>query len=187
MDEETSSAAPIPVPANDQPPWKDTKLSLEQPYKDAKGAPIRRVYDIDDTGGWVYENPKVYEGQLGVQLQRIFEERGTTIWEDYTPEWINAVEDEQKDNIIEEEESGEEGEEDGDEAISTKKKPMTTAELAKLREDVIPNLLYVLLEGFYLHPLNVPQPSPHRIHSLARHPKRLPQIRHKDTRPINYP
>jgi len=169
MDEGASSATPIPVSANDQPPWKNTKLSLERPYKDAKGAPIRRVYDIDDAGGWVYENPKVYEEQLGGQLQRIFEERGTTIWEDYTPEWITAVEDEAKDNITEEDESGEEGEEgdDGDEAIATKKKPITTAELQKLREGVIPNLLYVLLEGPYLHPLNVPQPGPHRIHSLA--------------------
>lgn len=147
MDEGTSSAVPIPVPANDQPPWKNTKLSLERPYKDAMGAPIRRVYDIDDAGGWVYENPKVHEEQLGVQLQRIFEERGTTIWEDYTPEWIDAVEDEQKEKMTEEEESCEE--EDGDETIATKKKPMTTAELQKLREDVIPNLLYVLVKGFY--------------------------------------
>lgn len=188
MDEGTSSAVPIRVPSNNQPPWKDTKLSFERPYKDSKGTPIRRVYDIDDTGGWVYENPKVYEEQLGVQLQRIFEERGTSIWEDYTPEWINAVEGEQKDNITEEEESGEEGEgDDGDEATTTKKKPMTTAELQKLREDVIPNLLYVLLESLYLHPLNVPQPGPHRIHSLARHPKRLPQIRYGFPRPINHP
>jgi mediator of RNA polymerase II transcription subunit 17 len=149
MDEGTSSTAPIPVPANNQPPWKDTKLSLERPYNDAKGAPVRRVYDIDDTGGWVYENPKVYDEQLGVQLQRIFEERGTTIWEDYSPEWVDSVEDEQKENITEEEESGEEGEgDDGDEAIGAKKKPMTIAELQKLRENVIPNLLYVLLEGF---------------------------------------
>jgi Subunit 17 of Mediator complex len=187
MDEGTSSTTPIPVPANDQPLWKDTKLSLERPYKDAKGAPIRRVYDIDDAGGWVYENPKVYEEQLGVQLQRIFEERGTTIWEDYTPEWIDAEEDEQKEDITEEDESGGEGEgDDGDEAIVTKKKPITTAELQKLREDVIPNLLYVLLEGFYLHPLNVPQPSPHRTHSLTRHPERLPQVCYRSPRRINH-
>ena len=185
MEEGMSSTVPIPVLANDQPPWKDTKLSLERPYKDAKGAPIRRVYDIDDAGGWVYENPKVHEEQLGVQLQRIFEERGTAIWEDYTPEWIDSVEDEQKENTTEEEESCEE--DDGDEAIATKKKPMTTAELQKLREGVIPNLLYVLVKGFYFHPLNISQPGPHRIHSLARHPKRLPQIRHWPSRPINHP
>lgn len=112
------------------------RLSLEKPYKDANGVPLKTVYDISNEDEFIYEQPKSIDEQLGTRLQRVFEEHGNAIWDEYSPSWANETPDAREATTDEE---GEEDETD-EEPAEIKKKPMNVEELAKLRAEVIPTL-----------------------------------------------
>ncbi|CAG7848686.1 SubName: Full=Uncharacterized protein {ECO:0000313/EMBL:CCA73949.1} [Serendipita indica DSM 11827] len=124
--------------------WSRTKLSLEKPYKDANGSLIRNLLDISNEEEFIYEQPKSIDEQLGTRLQRVFDERGNTIWDEYTPQWL-----EDDSNAPEADDDTEEGEDEDEEEseekqVKTKKKPMKVEELAKLRSEVVPMLMQVV-------------------------------------------
>ncbi|KAJ4478166.1 subunit 17 of mediator complex-domain-containing protein [Lentinula aciculospora] len=64
-----------------EPKWKQTKLSLERPYKNDNGEPIPVLYDITPDGVLHYEPKETPTEVLGRNLQRIFEERGLDFFE----------------------------------------------------------------------------------------------------------
>ncbi|KAG8802634.1 hypothetical protein FRC17_006369, partial [Serendipita sp. 399] len=126
--------------------WSNLRLSLEKPYKDANGALLKKLLDVSNEEEFIYEQPKAIDELLGIRLQRVFEERGNTIWDEYTSNWAEddsdapAATDEVDDDEDEEEEE-EEGEQ-----TERKKKPMNVEELAKLRTEVVPKLMQALNE-----------------------------------------
>ncbi|KAJ3722876.1 subunit 17 of mediator complex-domain-containing protein [Lentinula raphanica] len=64
-----------------EPSWKQTKLSLERPYKNDNGDPIPVLFDIAPDGVLHYEPKETPAEVLGRNLQRIFEERGLDFFE----------------------------------------------------------------------------------------------------------
>ncbi|KIY74142.1 hypothetical protein CYLTODRAFT_416401, partial [Cylindrobasidium torrendii FP15055 ss-10] len=64
----------------DEPEWKQTKLSLERPYKDEEGNPIRTVYDVTDQG-YFYERKQTAPEKLRDNIKRIPAERGWDIFD----------------------------------------------------------------------------------------------------------
>ena len=123
--------------------WSKTKLSLEKPYKDANGSLIRNLLDISNEEEFIYEQPKSIDEQLGTRLQRVFDERGNTIWDEYTPQWLEDNSNAPDAAGDTDEGEDEEEEQTEDEEVKTKKKPMKVEELAKLRSEVVPMLMYV--------------------------------------------
>ncbi|PVG03680.1 hypothetical protein CPB86DRAFT_694910 [Serendipita vermifera] len=123
--------------------WSKIRLSLEKPYKDNAGVPLKKLLDISNDEEFIYEQPKSTDEQLGTRLQRIFDERGNSIWEEYTTEWLEEAEDAQEPS----EEDGDEEDEDEnqEEQENVKKKPMNVDELAALRTEVVPTLISQVL------------------------------------------
>ncbi|KAF8826793.1 hypothetical protein HHX47_DHR5000974 [Lentinula edodes] len=64
-----------------EPGWKQTKLSLERPYKNDNGEAIPVLYDITSDGILHYEPKETPTEVLGRNLQRIYEERGLEFFE----------------------------------------------------------------------------------------------------------
>jgi mediator of RNA polymerase II transcription subunit 17, fungi type len=131
--------------------WSKTRLSLEKPYKDANGVPLKKLVEISYDEEFVYEPPKSVDEQLGTRLQRVFDERGNAIWNEYDPQWAEST-----GAIPEvpssEEEDEEEEEEEQDEEQEVKKKPMNVDELSKLRSKVIPTLMQGSPFGCFICP-----------------------------------
>ncbi|KAG8801685.1 hypothetical protein FRC16_011321 [Serendipita sp. 398] len=125
--------------------WSNLRLSLEKPYKDTNGVPLKKLLDVSSEEEFIYEQPKSIDELLGTRLQRVFEERGNTVWDEYTPDW---AENESNTPVVndEVEEDEDEDEEDEGEQTERKKKPMNVEELAKLRTDVVPKLMQALNE-----------------------------------------
>lgn len=124
--------------------WSKTKLSLERPYKDASGIPIRQLWDITADEEFVYEKPKEIDEQLGTRIQRVFDERGNTVWDEFGPGTLDQSENEDMETTAggsDDEEPDEDDEEELEQDTTTKKKPMTVDELAKLRTEVVPDLM----------------------------------------------
>lgn len=120
--------------------WSNSRLSLEKPYKDPNGALLKKLLDISNDEEFIYEQPKAIDEQLGTRLQRVFDERGNVIWDEYTPLWGENPPDTQ--DVSEEDAEEDEGEESEDEdSYKVKKKPMTVEELAKLRIETVPTLM----------------------------------------------
>jgi len=120
--------------------WSKTRLSLEKPYKDASGVPLKKLVEISNDEEFIYEQPKSVDEQLGTRLQRIFDERGNAIWDEYDPQWAESTGGAPEVPSSDEDDEGEEEEEE-DEQKEVKKKPMNVDELAKLRSQVVPTLL----------------------------------------------
>jgi mediator of RNA polymerase II transcription subunit 17, fungi type len=119
--------------------WSKIRLSLEKPYKEIGGVPLKKLLDISNDEEFIYEQPKSTDEQLGTRLQRVFDERGNSIWEEYTSEWLEEGEDAR---VPSEEDGDEEDEEeDEEEKENVKKKPMNVDELASLRTEVVPTLM----------------------------------------------
>lgn len=114
----------------------NTRLSLEKPYKDATGALLKKIYDVSNEEEFIYEQPKSIDEQLGTRLQRLFDERGNAIWDEFSPQWEEDTPDARDGSTDEAEEEEGDEEEDGE----VKKKPMNVEELIKLRNEVIPTL-----------------------------------------------
>lgn len=119
--------------------WSNTRLALEKPYKDANGAPLKKLYDVSNEEELIYEPPKAIDEQLGTRLQRVFDERGNTIWDEFSPRWGEDALD-ANEGSTDEDEGEDEDEEDEEEHMEVKKKPMNVDELAKLRTEVVPKL-----------------------------------------------
>ena len=119
--------------------WSKTRLSLEKPYKDANGVSLKKLVEISYDEEFIYEPPKAVDEQLGTRLQRVFDERGNAIWDEYDPQWAEST------GAIPEvpssDEDDEEEEEEDEEQQEVKKKPMNVEELAKLRSKVVPTLM----------------------------------------------
>lgn len=122
--------------------WSKTRLSLEKPYKDANGTVLKKLVEISNDEELIYEQPKSVDEQLGTQLQRVFEERGNAIWDEYDPQWAEGTARDAASSDSEEEDEEEEEEEQQE----VKKKPMNVEELAKLRAEVVPTLMQALNE-----------------------------------------
>jgi hypothetical protein len=130
--------------------WSKTRVSLEKPYKGTSGGPLKKLvaFAPDEEYEPIYEEPKSTDEQLGTRLQRVFDERGNTIWDEYDPQWAESTgaipEAPSSDEGEEGEEDEDEGEDEDEDQQQVKKKPMNVDELAKLRSEVIPNLMWVL-------------------------------------------
>jgi hypothetical protein len=119
----------------------EIRLSLEKPYKDATGALLKKIYDVTNEEEFIYEQPKAIDEQLGTRLQRLFDERGNAIWDEFGPQWEEDTPDARDGSTDEADEDGED-EEDEEGAAQVKKKPMNVEELIKLRTEVIPTLQF---------------------------------------------
>ncbi|KAG6828400.1 hypothetical protein H0H92_008142 [Tricholoma furcatifolium] len=64
-----------------EPSFKQTKLSLERPYKDDNGDRIPVLFDISPEGQQIYEKKESSTKILGDNLRRIFIERGVDFFE----------------------------------------------------------------------------------------------------------
>jgi hypothetical protein len=126
------------MPSEDQKEWSNIQLSLEKPYKNATGALLKKIYEVSNEEEFIYEQPKSIDEQLGTRLQRLFDERGNSIWDEFSPQWEEDTPDARDGSTDEAEEGDEEEDEEG--TAEVKKKPMNVEELIKLRTEVIPTL-----------------------------------------------
>ncbi|KIM25596.1 hypothetical protein M408DRAFT_331134 [Serendipita vermifera MAFF 305830] len=126
--------------------WQNTRLSLEKPYKDANGTVLKKLVEISNDEEFIYEQPKSVDEQLGTRLQRVFEERGNAIWDEYDPQWAEGTGAAAAPEVASSESNEEDEDEDDEEQQEVKKKPMNVEELAKLRAEVVPTLMQALNE-----------------------------------------
>ena len=119
--------------------WSKTRLPLEKPYKDANGIALKKLVEISNDEEFIYEEPKSVDEQLGTRLQRVFEERGNAIWDEYDPQWAEGTGTARE--VASSDSEEEEEEEEEEEQQEVKKKPMNIEELAKLRAEVVPTLM----------------------------------------------
>lgn len=125
----------------EQPSWKQTKLSLERPYKDDKGERIPVLLDIAPDGVRVVEPPQDPTKLLGENLRRIFIERGVDFFE--RQDALRAIGDlsipqalDIKDDKVEPDQH--------EEVVS--KAHMNAEELFKMRMEIMPQLFTALGE-----------------------------------------
>jgi mediator of RNA polymerase II transcription subunit 17 len=135
-----------------EPAWRKLKLTLERPYTDDQGNPIRQLLDVTPEGQQIYEPyapvPLFICGgypliplsrapdpnkQLAENIRRVFAERGHDFFEkrDAASGRIDIG-----DSIA----LDDEPEETGAEATNLSTQPMTPEQLVKMRSDIIPRL-----------------------------------------------
>ncbi|KAH6914856.1 subunit 17 of mediator complex-domain-containing protein [Coprinopsis sp. MPI-PUGE-AT-0042] len=122
--------------------WRNLKLSLERPYKDDSGEPIRNVLDIEPDGTYIYEPKETADERLKSNLHRIFQERGHDFFD--KPEkrvTQGALATDNEDESADGEGKDDEASEDEDDA-----KPMTFTELQAMRMELVPQLYIALGE-----------------------------------------
>ncbi|KAF9075740.1 subunit 17 of mediator complex-domain-containing protein [Rhodocollybia butyracea] len=123
--------------------WKQTKLSLERPYKNDNGDLIPVLSDITPDGVLHYEPKETLSEVLGQNLQRILEERGLDFFDRIKdnfletgalPSAADKQEDDTKDTVSDDEDASNSG------------RTMTKDELYKLKMEVMPQLYVALGE-----------------------------------------
>jgi len=140
----------------EHPPWKETKLSLERPYKDHKGDPIPVLLDITQDGTQVFEtyvrsfccivrltnpiSPQDPTALLGENLRRIIIERGVDFFER-----LDALRTAGDESIPQPLDTNDDKIELDHREEVVSKAVMTPEELFKMRMDIMPHLLYVVL------------------------------------------
>ncbi|KIK68089.1 hypothetical protein GYMLUDRAFT_154807 [Collybiopsis luxurians FD-317 M1] len=122
-------------------PWKQTKLSLERPYKNDNGEPIPVLYDITPDGVLHYEPKETPSEVLGRNLQRILDERGQDFFERLKID-SGIVPSANSPDQQEEETNDAASDDEGDNSRHI----MTKDELYKLKMDVMPQLYIALGE-----------------------------------------
>ncbi|KAL4075817.1 subunit 17 of mediator complex-domain-containing protein [Scleroderma citrinum] len=125
-----------------EPAWKQTKLSLERPYRDDHGERISVLLDITSEGEQVFESPKNPTTLLGENLRRIFLERGLDFFDRQDDlriggELLVA-------QPLETAEHLNEGEEDA--GGNSTKASLTPEELFNMRKECVPQLFIALGE-----------------------------------------
>ncbi|KAF9268018.1 hypothetical protein L218DRAFT_940755 [Marasmius fiardii PR-910] len=125
--------------------WKDTKLSLERPYKNDQGQLLPTLFDITPEGELIYEPKESPAKVLGDNLRRIFQERGSDFFEKNETGFLETgvlnsepLTTQDRD----ESESGAKGEETDEMTV----KPMTVEELFNMRMEIMPQLYIALGE-----------------------------------------
>ncbi|KAK7054802.1 hypothetical protein VNI00_003265 [Paramarasmius palmivorus] len=116
--------------------WKQTKLSLERPYKNDNGEHLPTLLDITAEGELIYEPKESRAKTLGDNLRRIFTERGADFFEQNPPGFLET-------GVLrssEPKEQANEADEDDSDEESGESKPMTVDELFKMRMEIIPHL-----------------------------------------------
>ncbi|KLO08277.1 hypothetical protein SCHPADRAFT_944596 [Schizopora paradoxa] len=119
--------------------WRETRLSLERPYKDDNDNPIPTLLDIAPDGTFAYEPEEEWDAKLGQRFRRIFAERGIDFFERYDlhdgaldkvpPQTIPSTTDEKQ------------GEVQGDPTDGlSDSKLMTVEMLFRMRSEIIPRL-----------------------------------------------
>lgn len=137
---------------DEEPAWRKLKLTLERPYVDDQGNPIRQLLDVTSEGQQIYEpyapvpslihdvgpltqSPRAPDSnkQLAENIRKVFTERGHDFFEkrDAASGRIdiansNGLDDKDKETDAE--------------ATSSSTQPMTPEQLLKMRSDIIPRL-----------------------------------------------
>ena len=137
---------------DEEPAWRKLKLTLERPYADDQGNPIRQLLDVTHEGQQIYEpyapvpslihdvspltqSPRAPDSnkQLAENIRKVFTERGHDFFEkrDAASGRIdiansNGLDDKDKETDAE--------------ATSSSTQPMTPEQLLKMRSDIIPRL-----------------------------------------------
>ena len=136
---------------DDEPTWRKLKLTLERPYTDDQGNPIRQLLDVTPEGQQIYEpyasilhfsdgylltsSPRAPDPnkQLAENIRRVFTERGHDFFEkrDAASGRIDVANSNGPDDMDEETDA---------EAASSSTQPMTPEQLLKMRSDILPRL-----------------------------------------------
>lgn len=119
--------------------WRNTKLSLERPYKDDDENLIQTLLDITPDGQFKYEPILDQETKLGERFRRIFIERGTNFFE--TDKNARYGREAAEDNHDDAQSDAQPDVDDPD----GEQKFMTPEALLKMRWDIKPRLEYVCI------------------------------------------
>lgn len=128
-----------------EPAWRNTKLSLERPYKDDNGHPIRTLLDITQDGQFIYEPREEGDAKLGERFRRIFTERGIDFFDSdpasrYGQESLNT---ESGEHGIDRNDDQQDADSPEEQDVDVEAKFMTPEMLFKMRSEILPRLQYV--------------------------------------------
>ena len=137
---------------HDEPAWRKLKLTLERPYTDDQGNPIRQLLDVTPEGQQIYEpyaptSSFARDGcsltpflrapdsnkELAGNIRRVFTERGHDFFE--KRDAANGRIDIADSNGLDDNDK-----ETAAEATNSSMQPMTPEQLFKMRSDIIPRL-----------------------------------------------